>query len=83
MVSKPLSRALLKEIKDLEPDKIIIVENVLENDEQLSVANFFPQKLKHLGFEEFNIQVDFFSSFVLWPQSNNKLKHSIQPAVVG
>lgn len=51
---------LIKEIKLLQPNKIIIVENVFY------ITNFnFPEKLKHLKFEEFNIQPEC-SNFVLW-----------------
>lgn len=51
---------LIKEIKLLQPNKIIIVENVFHT------TNFkFPEKLKHLKFEEFNVQ-DEYCNFVLW-----------------
>ena len=53
---------LIDEIKNLCPDKIIVVENVL-----FGFGERFANKLKNMNFQEFNKVESFYSSFVLWP----------------
>lgn len=58
---------LIDEIKNLCPDKIIVVENVF--DER------FANKLKNMNFQEFNKVESFYSSFVLWSENQQQLRN--------